>query len=178
MLKIVTTPNQILNQPTKPVINFDKKLISLIEEMKHTLIAQNNPPGVGLAAPQVGINLAIFIIKPTKKSPIKVFINPRIIKLKSRTVKTKKNEKSEKIKLEGCLSIPKIWGEVNRAEKLFLEYQDINGKIKKEWFKGFEATIIQHEIDHLNGILFTQRVLEQKNNLYQEENKKLIQINP
>ena len=82
-------------------------------------------------------------------------------------------------KLEGCLSIPKIWGKVKRAKTLSLRYQDEKGNIHKEKFSGFIATIIQHETDHINGILFTQRVLEQKGKLYQtgkdEEGKEVLE---
>ncbi|MCS6956546.1 MAG: peptide deformylase [Patescibacteria group bacterium] len=175
MLKIITVPNSILSSPTKPVIDFDKKLEKIIEEMKITLEAQTDPPGVGLAANQVGINLSLFIIKPTKKSKIKIFINPKIIKIES--LKIKKSKKEEKhLKLEGCLSVPRIWGPIKRAQKILLEYQDIKGKKQIKWFSGFEAVIIQHEVDHLNGILFTQRSLEQNQKLYKEKNNKLEEI--
>ena len=89
---------------------------------------------------------------------------------------TKKSKSKKKIKLEGCLSIPKIWGPVNRAERIFLHYQDLTGKKYLKWFSGFEATVIQHEIDHLNGIVFTQRAVEQKKQLYKEENEELVKI--
>lgn len=176
MLKIVTVPNPILSQPTKPVVNFGKKLKKIIKDMSETLEAQNDPPGVGLAANQVGINLSIFIIKPTKKSPIKAFINAKIIKSEILNHDTK-NQKKEAVKFEGCLSIPRIWGPIKRADKVLLEYQDEQGNKKTEWFSGFEATIIQHEVDHLNGIVFTQRSLEQKQKLYREKKDSLEEIN-
>ena len=187
MLKIVTVPNVILNQPTKPVKDFSENLKKLIEEMKKTLLAQKDPIGVGLAAPQVGKNLALFIMKPTLKSSITVFINPKIIKmnyikldLTKSTKKTNSNDsnqpKSKLTKLEGCLSIPKIWSPVKRANKLLLQYQNPAGEVVKKWFSGFEAVIIQHEIDHLNGILFTQRALEQKIPLYEEKDGKLEKL--
>ena len=82
-------------------------------------------------------------------------------------------------KLEGCLSIPKIWGKVKRAKTLTLQYRDEKGTVHKEEFSGFIATIIQHETDHTNGILFTQRVLEQKEKLYEtgkdEEGKEVLE---
>lgn len=146
--------------------------------MEKILIAQNDPPGVGLAANQVGENLSLFIIKPSEKAKIKIFINPVIV---SRTDLFKTNHKKvrpykKRVKLEGCLSIPHIWGPVNRAERIFLHYQDLTGKKYLKWFSGFEATVIQHEIDHLNGIVFTQRAVEQKNQLYREENEELVKI--
>ena len=145
--------------------------------MEKVLIAQDDPPGVGLAANQVGLDLSIFIIKPTEKAKTKVFINPKII---SRTdllkAKNKKVRPSKKVKLEGCLSIPRIWGPVKRRNRVFLKYQDLNGREYLKWFTGFEAVIIQHEIDHLNGVVFTQRSIEQKGQLFREENDELVKI--
>lgn len=154
--------------------------------MEHVLMAQNDPPGVGLAANQVGLDQSIFIIKPFEKSKIKVFINPKIINVGAQFIAPKnksminhppaKKSKHKKVKLEGCLSIPRIWGPVKRAERIFLHYQDLTGKKNLKWFSGFEAIIIQHEIDHLNGVVFTQRSLEQKGQLYKEENEELVKI--
>lgn len=180
MLKIVTVPNDILVSPTKPVVMFDNNIKKIVSDMEKILIAQNDPPGVGLAANQVGLNLSIFISRPTEKSKIKVFINPKIVK-KSETLiernrkdPTKKSKK--KVKLEGCLSIPRIWGPVKRSDRVFLKYQDLTGKEYLKWFTGFEAIIIQHEVDHLNGIVFTQRSIEQKGQLYREENDELVKM--
>jgi len=145
--------------------------------MKETLLAQTNPQGVGLAANQVGVNLSLFIIKPTKNSPISVFINPKILKVEEEK-EEKRKKKEKKLKLEGCLSVPKIWGNVKRAKKVLLEYQtdDESFEKKQAWFSGFEAVIIQHEVDHLEGILFTQRALAQNQPLYEEKEGKLVKI--
>lgn len=149
--------------------------------MERVLVAQDDPPGVGLAANQVGLNLSIFIMKPSVKSKVKIFINPKIVKAnlkmieRERTDPTKKKSK-KKIKLEGCLSIPRIWGPVKRSDRIFLHYQDLASKKHLKWFTGFEAIIIQHEIDHLNGIVFTQRAVEQKGQLFREENEELVKI--
>lgn len=180
MLKIVTVPNNILSLPTKPVEKIDADIKKIVFDMEKVLIAQNDPPGVGLAANQVGLDLAIFIIRPTEKSKTKVFINPKIVKLGfneiERNRKNPTKKKRSKIKLEGCLSIPRIWGPVKRASKVLLEYQNTSGPVVRHWFSGFEATIIQHEMDHLNGVVFTQRSLEQKGQLYREENDELVKI--
>lgn len=177
MLKIITVPNKILNLPAKPVKIIDRKIKKIIKEMSETLDSQNDPPGVGLAANQVGFNISLFIIKPSKKSPIKTFINPKILKLEYLKKISPKKEKNKKfLKFEGCLSIPGIWGPIKRADKILLEYQDENGIKKINWFSGFEAVIIQHEVDHLNGILFTQRSIEQKQKLYKEDNGRLEEI--
>jgi len=192
-MKIVTVPNQVLSSPTIPVTEIDSNIKKIVTDMEKVLIAQDDPPGVGLAANQVGLNLSIFLIKPTEKSKTKIFINPKIIKIvesvesvksvKSVTGSTDSTDltdstkkKRNKVKLEGCLSIPRIWGPVKRAEKVLLKYQDITGKKYEKWFSGFEAIIIQHEVDHLNGIVFTQRSVEQKGQLYREENDELVKI--
>lgn len=178
MFKIVTAPNDILLSPTQPVEKIDDNIKNIVFNMEKVLIAQDDPPGVGIAANQVGLDLSIFIVKSTMRSKIKVFINPKII---SRTdlfkTKTKKVRPYKKrIKLEGCLSIPRIWGPVKRSDRVFLNYQDITGKKYLKWFDGFEAVIIQHEVDHLNGVVFTQRSIEQKKQLYKEENDELVKI--
>ena len=180
MLKIVTVPNNTLSLPTKPIENIDADIKKIIFDMEKVLIAQNDPPGVGLAANQVGLDLSIFIMKTSEKSKTKIFINPKIIKLGSNDIERKRKDptkkKRSKIKLEGCLSIPRIWGPVKRKDRVFLKYQDITGKEYLKWFSGFESIIIQHEMDHLNGIVFTQRSLEQKGQLYREENDELVKI--
>lgn len=184
MLKLVTVPNTILSLTTKSVITFDANLRNLVQQMEQILIAQQDPPGVGLAAPQIGVNMALFIIKPTAKAKIEVFINPRIIESEILNSKSQINSKSKmknskpkrRTPLEGCLSIPRIWGPIKRNKQLLLEYQSIKGEKKTEWFKGFKAVIIQHEIDHLNGILFTQRALEQNAPLYEETDGELKRL--
>jgi peptide deformylase len=149
--------------------------------MEKILVAQNDPPGVGLAANQVGLEISLFMIKPSEKAKTSVFINPEILKSsltmieRQRDNPTKKSKK-KKVKLEGCLSIPRIWGPVKRSDRIFLHYKDLNGKEHLKWFTGFEAVIIQHEVDHLKGIVFTQRSLEQKKQLYREENEELVKI--
>lgn len=157
-------PNAVLTTPAKTVTVFDKKLGKLIGQMHDVLLSTKNPKGVGLAAPQIGESLRVFITRPKEESKIRVFINPEIV-LRSEDQTDGVPERENK--LEGCLSIPKIWGKVKRAKTLSLRYQDERGNIHKDKFSGFLATIIQHETDHINGILFTQRVLEQKSKMYQ-----------
>lgn len=166
MLEIVSAPNPVLSQKTKSVAKIDKLTLGLIEEMKKSLNSATDPIGVGLAAPQVGKSLKIFITRPSAKSKVSVFINPRIIR-KANPQKKLKEQKTRK--LEGCLSLPNIWGEVLRYNEISLDYLDENGKTHNKKFKGFLATIIQHEIDHLSGILFPKRVLEQNGTLYKSE---------
>ena len=171
---IITVPNKILTTPAKPVGKIDKKIKQIIQQMKDDLINKKNPTGVCLAATQIGISLRLFITKPTQTSPVDVFINPQItwsstdlaeIERPSDTKPTLRKDR----KLEGCLSIPDVWGYLKRPSKVKLKYTDIKGQPQEKEFSGFIATIIQHETDHINGILFTQRVLEQEQKFYRIE---------
>lgn len=180
MLDIVTTPAPVLVKKAENVKKFDTELLNLIAQMTETLLATHDPKGVGLAAPQVGVSLRIFQMKPTDKSKITTYINPVITEISdspnpyignsARIEKAKKAGKGRKPDenklLEGCLSIPNIWGNVTRKRELTLEWQDVTGKKYKKTFSGFPAIIIQHETDHLNGILFTKHVMEQNEKLY------------
>jgi peptide deformylase len=165
MTEIVKAPNNVLAQKTKPVKKIDKTILKIIEQMKEALLSAKDPVGVGLAAPQIGIPLQIFITKPTDNSPISVFINPEIKTLGKQAVK----QKGKEIKLEGCLSLPNIWGEVRRPSSLSITYLDEKGTRITRRVTGFLATIILHEMDHLDGFLFPKRVLEQKGILYRSE---------
>jgi peptide deformylase len=196
-MKIVQAPDQVLSITAKPVEKVDKSIRKLLKEMEETLDSQTDPEGVGLAAPQVGLSLQIFIVKQEPDSPFMTFINPVIeetfekpadknseikqskqiaaAKKKAKIAsKTKASSEEEKgVQLEGCLSLKDIWGVVKRPYGVVLSYLDNQGVQHKKTFDGFLATIIQHEVDHLHGVLFPKRVLEQKNQLYHSvKNKK------
>lgn len=176
MLKIVTIPNAVLTTPAKPVDRIDEKIRNLVIDMEETLIAQVDPQGVGLAAPQVGAGLRLFLMKQNPDEDTEVFINPKILESTPYALHPTPSKKKKGQKLEGCLSIPAIWAPVKRPNKVYVEYQNLTGKIKKQWFSGLKATIIQHEIDHLEGVLFTQRALEQNSVLYEEKNGEFQEI--
>ncbi len=164
MNPIVHIPSAVLSTRAKEVKAFDKKLLKIIADMKKTLIATKNPKGVGLAAPQIGLPLRIFITRPNEKTEIRVFINPTIIN-KSNNLTDGVPERESK--MEGCLSVPNLWGKVHRASSITLAFFDEKGIAHEDVFTGFLSTIIQHETDHVNGILFVQRVLEQKEKLFE-----------
>ncbi len=178
MLKIIQAPNTVLSQKAKPVGTIDKYIKNLLKEMDATLLSASDPEGVGLAAPQIDKSLQIFLIRQSPKSPLLTFINPTIesffetdevqeAQQSTQTTKAKKKTKIKKsVQLEGCLSLQDIWGVVKRHYGVVLSYQDETGEKHTKKFIGFLATIIQHEYDHLQGDLFTKRVLEQKNQLY------------
>lgn len=186
MSPIITAPHELLAEKAKPIKKIDQSILNLIEEMKKTLAATHDPEGIGLAAPQVGVSLQLFIIKPTPKAIEQVFINPvisrinadqnaekrrnqRISASRSATIGASSKKKKAPTRLEGCLSLPQIWGDVVRYPTLTITYLDPKGLTRTEEYSGFTATIIQHEYDHLQGILFPRRVLEQKGKLYKSK---------
>ncbi|MDO8269390.1 MAG: peptide deformylase, partial [Candidatus Levybacteria bacterium] len=175
-------PNKVLLDTAKPVVKFDKKLKEILKAMEETLRATKDPIGVGLAAPQVGLSMRIFQMKPTLKSPVTSYINPVIDSTSSEqeiphftnseNVEEKKPESSKNKLLEGCLSIPDIWGNVTRKKEVTLSWQDENENHFKQTFTGFPAIIVQHEVDHLNGILFTKHVMSQGEKLFKSHKNK------
>ncbi len=164
ILKVIGVKDPVLRQKAKKVTKVDKKIRQLIADMRDTLNVQKDPEGVGLAAPQVGKSLRIFIMK--YKNMERVIINPHVLEV-SKDLKTKGKPKKEKKNiLEGCLSLPHYYGPIKRDKQIKLEYMDENGKTQTEEFTGFLTQIVEHEIDHLDGILFIDHILEQKAPLY------------
>ena len=144
VLKIVQEGNPILRKKAEVVKNPENPEIKkLIADM---IVTMKQASGIGLAAPQVGYSLRLFIVNNVEDK-IYVFINPEI-----------KDFSADKIPFdEGCLSVQKIWGPVIRPKKLTIKAMDENGKQMKIRAKGLLARVIQHEMDHLNGILFIDK---------------------
>jgi len=154
---IVTLPDPVLYRKARPVTKFDKNLQTLIDDMIETM---RGAPGVGLAAPQVGISERLIVVEyadepeeaegeePKQVKPkLYVMINPEIIKASEEKV----------MGIEGCLSIPGLVGEVERLEEIQIKGLNRRGQPMKVKAKGWLARIFQHEIDHINGVVFTQR---------------------
>ncbi len=167
ILKIVDIKNPILKKRAKPVGTLDKKIKKLIADMKNTLAIQEDPEGVGLAAPQVGRGLQIFVMNH-KNIKMKVVINPKVISRLASPKSSTKANKSSKI-LEGCLSIPYFYGPVKRSQKIKLEYTNEEGKKVVEEFTDFAAHIVEHELEHLEGKLFIEHILANNSPLYRIE---------
>lgn len=163
--KIVLSSNPVLRKKSKPVVKIDKKIKELINDLKDTLSVQKDPEGVGLAAPQIGKNLRVFLAKDRNFE--RVIINPEILKIEKESHPAKKQSKKEI--LEGCLSIPYYYGPLERAPKITLKYLSESGKSITETFEGFHAQIILHEIDHLEGILFVDHIISENKPLYKVE---------
>jgi len=162
--EILSVKEKSLREKSKSVSQVDKKILSLIEDMEDTLAAQKDPEGVGLAAPQIGKNIRLFLINYNGAE--KVIINPQIVQIEKKPRKTTSSSRGREKLLEGCLSLPHYYGPLKRAKRLTLRYIDEAGKSVEEEFSGFLAQIVQHEIDHLEGVLFIDRILEQSAPLY------------
>ena len=142
---ILQKNDPILRKNAEPVKDFTK-LKSIISRMAEALFKE--PDGIGIAAPQIGAGLKIFLVaQDIPKHKYLVFINPE---LKKRSQKKHKD-------VEGCLSIRGYYGEVVRSEKIIIEYLDEYGKKHSRGASGLLARVVQHEIDHLNGILFIDK---------------------
>ncbi len=168
--KIIIVPNKVLKQKSKPVKKIDKKTKDIIKDLKDTVKSASDPEGIGLSAVQINKLVRIFIAKINNH--FEIFINPKITFSKKTLTQILPKKKHF---FEGCLSVPKIYGFIDRPYQIQVEWKDENGKTKKQTFKGKESICLQHEIDHLNGILFVERVLEQNNKLYKlikDENDK------
>lgn len=158
-IKLVKAPDPRLKIKTKPVKKVSPGLIQTLKEMILLTKTFKDPEGVGLASTQVGLDESFFVAKNGQKF-ISV-INPKILR---------ENKQTKKY-FEGCLSVPNMWGEVKRSISIKVSYQDTKGKTVAVPLKGTLAWIFQHEIDHLNGILFSNRVLEQKGKFYKYTGK-------
>lgn len=160
-LEIVKLPNPILRQKMRPVTKFDDDLQELIDGM---IVAMREANGAGLAAPQVNRNLQLSVIETPPKyddneqeipnsRQLFVIANPEIVWHSRSTVEG----------IEGCLSIPGYVGEVERYEAIRVRAQDRHGKKIKLRLTGWTARIFQHEIDHLNGVLYIDKLTDPKN---------------
>ena len=151
--KILTEPDPFLRQISRDVEKVDNKIRKLMDDMLETMYAA---PGIGLAAIQIGVPKRVIVIdisKEEEKKPM-YFVNPKLI------VKSKNNSTYE----EGCLSVPGQFAEVDRPDKCHVRYLDYNGEKKELKAKGLIATCIQHEMDHLEGILFIDYLSKLKKN--------------
>ena len=175
-LKILTYPDPELKKTSKPVEKIDDSIIKLIDDMADTMYAI---PGVGLAAPQVGVLKRIIIYdaerkdleeenlseaEKIKRRNLKILINPNIISSRGKCT-------SEK---EGCLSVPDLRANINRASDIHVEALNIKGKKISFETSETEAIVIQHEIDHLNGILFIDYLSTLKREMYRRRRIKTL----
>lgn len=173
-LKIYEFPNPVLAQKAKPIQRVDRSYFSLADDLLETMYSA---PGAGLAAPQVGILERMIVIdvyyereeaSALTEAPSdaeifekykiwnkkqKILINPEIL-----------SQEGSICFAEGCLSVPEYRGKVNRAKKIRIRYQDLEGRTHEEWVEDYEAVAVQHELDHLNGVLFIDYLSTTKKN--------------
>lgn len=159
-LPIYTYGFEVLRKKTRKVTKVDDKLIGLVRNMFHTMHKAN---GIGLAAPQIGIELALTVIDLShvdgeeKTAPL-TLLNPKLT-----------DGYGELTLEEGCLSIPHIRAAVTRPEEVYIEYQDLDLNKKFIEIGGFLARVAQHEIDHLNGVLFIDHLNKEEKSRLKEE---------
>jgi peptide deformylase len=148
VLPVRIVGDEILRRKAEPVSTIDEEFHSFLADMAETMYQRD---GVGLAAPQVGRSIRVFVIDPdhsdtNKRSPM-FFVNPRIVE----------SEGSQTYE-EGCISVPEIYEKVKRPSRIVIETQDEKGEEQAWEFEGYLATVVQHEYDHLDGILFIDRL--------------------
>jgi peptide deformylase len=161
--RIYETPDPILRQISRPVEGFDGELRTLVADMFETMY---DAPGIGLAAVQVGVPVRLLVIdlqepenpedpeSPAIKDP-RVFINPEILW----------HSDTEVPYTEGCLSVPEQYAEVLRPDRIRARWQDVGGKAYEEEIEGLLAICLQHEMDHLNGVLFIDHLSRLKRDM-------------
>jgi len=161
--RIYETPDAVLREISKPVEAFGDELKTLVADMFETMYAA---PGIGLAAVQVGVPIRLLVIdlqepedpedpeSPAVKDP-KVFINPEILW----------HSDNEVPYTEGCLSVPEQYAEVMRPDRIRARWQDENGKTYEDEIEGLLAVCLQHEMDHLNGVLFIDHLSRLKRDM-------------
>jgi len=164
ILPILTYPNPILRKKAAAVLEFDAELAELVADMADTMY---EAPGVGLAAPQVGVSKQILIYDPApseEKGSYTALINPKIVAIEG-----------EEFGEEGCLSVRELCAEVKRARRIVVEARDLEGGELRFEAEEWPARVLQHEIDHLNGILFIDHLSTLKRALYKKKLKKILE---
>ncbi len=163
LLPILKFPDPVLRQPAKKISVFDDSLQELVSNMIETMY---DAPGVGLAAPQVGESIQLIVVNASQEEDGKdsmVMINPEITEAEGKQVDE-----------EGCLSVLDLTASVKRSQKVTVRYQDIAGDEQEITVEDRFAVVLQHEIDHLRGILFIDHLSTLKRAMYKKKIKKML----
>lgn len=148
MVSVVRYPKKTLNEPSERITVFDDVLKELAKAMNETMIREN---GIGLAAPQIGKNIRLIVVKVGDEGDhYHAYVNPEIVFTSDKTVAIE----------EGCLSLPGVFGYIQRSSKIRFQYWDLDGKKQSGKARGMEAIVLQHEIDHINGSLIINRPIQ------------------
>jgi len=162
--KICQYPEPVLRQETDPVTSFDEDLKQLAEDMAETMY---DAPGIGLAAPQIGESIKLIVVDISKDREndrqYMAMVNPEIVA-----------HEGFQLDEEGCLSVPDLTAKVKRFKKITVSYQDLKGSPQELSTEDRFAVVLQHEIDHLNGILFIDHLSSLKRNMYKRKVKKWL----
>lgn len=164
ILRICHYPEDVLKQVAKPVAVIDETIRTLARDMAETMYAA---PGVGLAAPQVGESLRLIVLDCSGKDQpphLITAVNPEIVA-----------QAGESCEEEGCLSIPGYYNKVDRAATVTVTFLDLDGQQRRIAAEGLLAIAFQHEIDHLNGILFVDHLSALKRGIFRRKYKKIIE---
>lgn len=157
IMEVLVAPNEKLRVKTKPVKKVTPELLKITSQMIRMTKTFKDPEGVGLASTQIGRDERFFVaILDKKEKHFSICFNPEITS----------SSKKAKVFFEGCLSIPNIYGETQRPIWVKVKYQDQNGNWVNRKLTGLAAWVFQHEVDHLNGSLFMDRVLSQQGKVY------------
>lgn len=169
---ILTVPNPGLRKKSKPVTNIlSIEIQKLLLDLEETLKKSKDPEGVGLSLPQIGHNLRAFVLKIERKT--RFYLNPEILDISE---KTTLGPTLEKPILEGCLSVPHLYGPVLRPYKIKIKAINEKGDEFTKTLTSFRARVYLHELEHLNGILFTDHTLKQNQPLYLLKGEDFIKI--
>lgn len=162
LLKIRHYPDPVLKKVAAPVTEFDDSLRQLASDMAETMYAA---PGVGLAAPQVGVSQRLTVIDCSARdedAQLLIMINPEII-----------DREGESCEEEGCLSVPEYYAKVDRSMRVKVRFQDLDAQTRVIEANGLTAIACQHEIDHLDGILFVDHLSPLKRSLFRKKWQKI-----
>ena len=158
-------PDPILKQVAEPVEEIDESVVEVVQDLVDTMLDAGH--SVGVAAPQIGVLLRVMVVDVSNSKlgrdnnhGLLEMVNPEIIE-----------RSGSKMMREGCMSVPDYTGNVTRAEHIVIEFTNRNGQLRVIEANGFEAVAIQHELDHLDGLLFLDRVSSLKTDLYRRKSK-------
>ena len=158
-LTIRQFPDPLLRKLSAPIIKLDRSIASFVERLIELMRKQ--PGGIGIAAPQVGVMNPIAIVDVSSKVPgtrLHILINPVLIHVED-----------GKVFREGCMSLPDFTANVKRADRVTVKFMDLKGKMQELAAEGLEARCIQHEVDHLRGILFVDRVVSLRSDVFRRK---------
>ena len=162
VLPICTFPHPLLKSSSRPVARIDSVVRRLFDDLIETM--RHHPRCVGLAAPQVGAGVRVAVVdvtghpKAARSGGVGICVNPEIA-----------GQEGAVVQREGCLSVPDLTGNVQRATRVQIKAQDAAGRVWMRWFEGFEAIAMQHELDHLDGKLFLDRIANVRTDVFRRK---------